>query len=55
MIILLPAVMPLIGSDVSDGAVPMLAVVPADEASHPALGASQISERHVRISRGVLE
>ena len=47
--LVLPATVTLIGSHVSDCAMPMLTVVPADEASHPALSASHIGKWHVGI------
>jgi hypothetical protein len=53
--LVLPATMALIGSHIADCTVSVLVVVPADEASHPALSARHVGERYVWIGWGVLE
>jgi len=50
----LTAAVALVGSDVSDGAVAVLEVVPGDEALHPLFCRGDPVERHARISRCVL-
>src|SRR6185437_4990181 len=51
----LAAAVALAGSDVPDGAVAVLEVVPGDEALHPLFRRGDPVERHARISRRVLQ
>lgn len=52
---LLTAEVTLIGRNVSDRAVAMLSVVPVDEVRNPALRRVDVSERQMRIRRGMFQ